>query len=210
MSFNPEYEKPELDSLKDLVDGLVYRLPGCDLVMIRKTLQEVYRDFCRCSCVLNSVQEIKVRKGDSQIFITPCYGEIDTIVEVYWEDKKLTPNRDYKTSDKSLSVIELDSRLIPTDDKREYSLKALAVEIPSISSERVPRWFLHRYGDAIVSGVLARLTMMTGRAWTDLAQSGIHWNAYENAKNEARNRYYSQSEYANGDLGFAVDNSDLI
>lgn len=200
--FNPEFEKPELENLRDLVDGLIYRLPGCDLVMIRKTMQEVYRDFCKASCVLNSTRTIDSTEDD--IYLDSYFGEIESVSEVFWNDKKLTPGRDYKVVGRDMPILRMHKSY------KNGKLKIICVEIPSIGDERVPRWFLRRYGDAIISGTLARLMTMTGKAWTDASQGSYHWALYENAKNEARNRYYQRTEFGNGDLGFAIDTGDLI
>lgn len=200
-TFNQEFEKPELENLRDLVDGLVYRLPGCDLVMIRKTMQEVYRDFCKASCALNSKRTISATGDD--IYLEPYFGEIESVTEVYCDNHRLTQGADFTVVGKETPVLKVSSR-------HKGMLTVVVTEIPSIGSERVPRWFLRRYGDAIVSGTLARLMTMSGRAWSDPTQGAYHWGVYENEKNVARQRYYQESEFTNGNFGFAVDNSDLI
>ena len=52
--FTTEWERPEFDSVPSLAEDMVYLLPGCDAVLIRKMLQSAYRDFCRRSAALRT------------------------------------------------------------------------------------------------------------------------------------------------------------
>lgn len=203
INFLEEYEKPELESLRTLVENLVFRLPACEEIVIRKTLQEVYRNFCRSTCVLNFVHCVK---GESELPISSSMGggEIDSISDVYCDEHRLRLGIDYQVVGKGTPIVKLERRYFGSD------IRVVTIEVPGINEENVPRWFLKRYGDALVSGVLGRLMSITGKAWSDPNMAIIYWREYENAKNEARNRFNTGSEYGNGDFGFSIDSSDLI
>ena len=46
-SFQQEQDPPEFEKVSELAENLVYRLPGCTDLMIRKAIRSVFRDFCR-------------------------------------------------------------------------------------------------------------------------------------------------------------------
>lgn len=57
-SFETEWERPEFDSVPMLAENAVYLLPGCDDIILRKTLQATYRDFCKRSAALRTWRRI--------------------------------------------------------------------------------------------------------------------------------------------------------
>ena len=58
-TFQSEVEPPELESLADLSENVVYRLNGCDDLTVRKTLQEVAREFVRETQALTARQRLE-------------------------------------------------------------------------------------------------------------------------------------------------------
>ena len=67
-------------------------------------------------------------------------------------------------------------------------MRVIQEEVPLIGSEKAPVGFVALHGEAICSGVLARLCSMTGRAWTDAQVAAQELVRYENAKSELRMR----------------------
>ena len=61
--------------------------------------------------------------------------------------------------------------------------------MPSLESEHAPNGFVAAHGEAICSGVLARLCSMTGRPWSDPQVAALERVSYENAKSELRMRH---------------------
>ena len=65
---------------------------------------------------------------------------------------------------------------------------AVSVEHLGMFSESLPRDFLQLHGDAICSGVLARLCSMAQKPWSDPQVAMDELRRYENAKSELRMR----------------------
>lgn len=206
-SFESEIEEPEMDALSSLAENLVYLLPGCADVMVRKTLQEVYRDFCRRSCCLCGRRHF-VLSSEGTVSVAPMFGGLlDCISEVRYNGRVLG-YMDYTTMG---TRINFRDALVPEpdcDDSQLPEIDVTFVEMPKMNSECVPCWFVQRHGESVCAGVLARLMAMTGKAWSDPQQAAENRVRYENAVCEARMRYYDRT--GNGDLGWAVNPDGLV
>ena len=228
-SFKKEQVKPEFEALADLAEDLVYRLPGCDSVMIRKTLQNVYRDFARQSCVFKTVRRAHIVGHDACFGPTLSDMYVDAVVDVRIANRKLLYGHEYEvvgnskivlrgmpefdvgSGDEALKFIVDAAELAPQFKKCVIpDLEITCVEVPKNGSESVPSWFFDKYSEAIVSGVLFRLMVMTNKPWSDSAQAMIEKNAYEAAMNEAKVRYAGGGQFGSGDVGSAVDTKALI
>lgn len=218
-SFQQEQETPELEMLSELAENLVFRLRGCDDVMIRKTLQEVYREFCRETKCLTADRIIEVEPGRLDYPLAPAFGGVVTDVRrAAIGTQRLNPGFDYSTHGTRPLVLHLSPRWVPHPQpqapdgmtvpaavpgetppsiplaERHIHLAPVFVrvvqeEIPSLNSEKVPRGMIELHGDAICSGVLARLFAMTGRAWSDPQQAAMERANYEGAKSELRMKH---------------------
>lgn len=105
--FTTEWEMPELDSVPSLAENMVYLLPGCDSVLIRKTLQATYRDFCRRSAALRTWRRIQVVKGLFRYPVAPMLsGEIDCVTQVLWAHSRV-PVRGWRVTGDSPAMLEL-------------------------------------------------------------------------------------------------------
>ena len=194
-SFNTELETPELESLSSLAQHLVYRLPGCDDEMVRLTLREVYRDFCRRSCCLR----VRRRFNDNICRLPVVYGgTILNVTEVRDGSHILRSSREYCYRGGMVEIPRL----------RDGCVEVLWIEIPSLSSENAPKWLIDKYGDALCSGVLGRLYSMTGKAWSDPQMAVIEGQRYEAVVNQVCAQLYSVD--GSGKLGSVYDTSDLI
>jgi len=217
-SFQQEQEIPELEMLSELAENLVFRLRGCDDVMIRKTLQEVYREFCRETKCLTAERMIEIVPGQFNYPLVPVLGEVVTDVRaVAIGTQRLSPGFDYSTQWVGRLMLHLSPRWIPPPppivldgmivpvsvpgeqppsvplaERHIHAApvfaRAVQEEVPALNSEKVPRFFIALHGEAICSGVLARLFAMTGRAWSDPQQAAIERANYEGAKSELRMR----------------------
>lgn len=95
-AFETEWEKPEFDSVPSLAENAVYLLPECNDVILRKTLQEVYRDFCKRSAALRTWRRVVLPRPEEPpaahggldvircgFMVSPVLsGEIDCITQV--------------------------------------------------------------------------------------------------------------------------------
>lgn len=193
-SFQTEQDVPRYGSIAELAENVVYRVPGCDDLMVRKTLQEVYRDFCRRSCALRTVRRIKSNTATLPIaaMIPDC--DVMTIAGVAANGHRLEENRHY-----NISPCHIELRT-SHDWVDECEYEVLQVEMPKMGAERAPREFISLYGEFIVSGTLMRLMRMTGKAWSDPQQAQDEAIKYENGLTGARLAYYKGSAYANNAL----------
>ncbi len=212
-SFQNELESPDLASVSELAENIIYRLPGCSDLMVRKTIREVFREFCRETKCLTFECVIELEDGLKHYHAFPMFsGVVTEILSVRIDGRLLKRGFDYAVLDdgcvrlSDANVWEAPSRNEPSAESYDKPPKMIvkAVEIPRLESEKTPRWFIEKYGDAIVNGVLARLMSMTGRAWTDSAKATEARIIYENFKSEFRMRQeFSQS-------GKCIDTSDTL
>lgn len=194
-SFNAELETPELESLSSLAQHLVYRLPGCDDEVIRLTLREVYRDFCRRSCCLR----VRRRFTEPVCCLPIVYG--GTILNI-------TEVRDGSHILRSTLEYYYDGRVVTIPRLRDGCVEISWIEVPGLSSEDAPKWLIDKYGDALCSGVLGRLYSMSGKAWSDPQMAVIEGQRYEAVVNQVCAQLYSID--GSGKLGSVYDTSDLI
>jgi len=236
--FTTEWEMPEFDSVPTLAENMVYLLPGCDAVLIRKSLQWAYREFCRRSAALRTWRRIPVENGVTRYPIAPVLsGEIDCVTRVEWGLPRrevggwrvfgdqpvleLSWNRirhDIFAGHPPVEYVQdrvnVGSLPVETGERPRFhpawSMWVEAVEIPHIGEERAPKAFLQRHGDALVDGALARLFSMQGKPWTDVEQFRQHAVAYENAVSEAKDRSMRGGPAANAGAGFALDMGGMV
>lgn len=192
--YETDWERPDFDSVPSLAENTVWRLPGVDAVAVRKTLQDVYRDFCKRSAALRTWRRIALVDGTSRYPVCPVMsGQIDCIARVLHNGRDWSAVRIGRGLEPEIFTGEGDWHFHEND-----FIEVETVEVPNISEERAPRAFLKRYGDALVAGALARLMSMAGKAWSDAEQARQNGVEYENAIAEARYRGYCGSAYANG------------
>lgn len=217
-TFQREQERPEVETVAELAENLVYRLPGCTDLMIRKTIQEVYREFCRETKCLTSERMVEVEPGCAEYPLFPAFGGVvDNVRAVLDGPRRLKRGPDYVTRGARPTVLVLsprwvpglppppppDGMAVPVSTPGETPSVPLAEahvhceprrllvvqeEIPGLNSEKAPRGFVERHGEAICSGVMFRLCSMTGRAWSDANVAALERVNYENAKSEERMR----------------------
>lgn len=206
--FETDWEEPELDTLASLAQHLVYRLPECDDTVVRLTLREVYRDFCRRSCCLRVRRRFEWMPH-GEYFVAPMFGgEVMRITEVCDGRHRLREGRDYTASG---NRVKLNRCLWHVHAHRVCPPLRLTIawtEMPSLSSEKIPKWLLKKHGDTMCSGALARLLAMTNRAWSDPQMAAVESNRYEAAVNEECMGLYAVGD--SGNMGSVFDASDMI
>lgn len=217
-SFQTEWEEPELDSLSDLAENLVYRLPGCDDTLVRKTLQEVAREFVADTKCLTSRQPLEPDAGGLCFPVPRFGGKVSDVREVWKFNRRLRKGREWNYP--IGTGLRISPHLLPSPPSRGASATAMpqnarrfvpsvnvmdgtpaeAADMPSpffavvveelpLFSEKLPRWFLQKHGDAICSGVLGRLFAMQNRQWSDPQQAADARVRYDNFKSEERMRH---------------------
>ncbi|MGN0845628.1 MAG: hypothetical protein ACI4QT_10480 [Kiritimatiellia bacterium] len=217
-SFQQEQESPELEMISELAENLVLRLPRCEDVMIRKTIQDVFREFCRETKCLTSERSLDIEPGCHEYPLFSAFGGIVTDVRaVAIGCQRLIHGRDYSLRGTNPMVLVLSARwvgkpppsphtngmvipvptpgetpAVPLAEEHIHAaprvLRVLQEEVPSMNSEKAPRGFIEKYGEAICSGVMFRLCSMSGRSWSDANIAALERINYENAKSEERMR----------------------
>ncbi len=211
--FQSEIEPPELETLADLSENVVYRLNGCDDLTVRKTLQEVAREFVRETQALTSRQMLE-SLGHGVYPVPALFG--GRVVEVREvsvpHGRKLRRGVDWDFDDAQQPLVVRLLRPLATvagghdgrdpvrftpgvnivgeetsqTQAEEARVVAVSVEHLGMFTEKLPRAFLQTHGDAICSGVMARLCSMVQRPWTDPQVAADELRRYENAKSELR------------------------
>lgn len=208
--FETEWERPEFESVPELAQNAVYLLRDCEDLLVRKALQEAYRDFCKRSAALRTWRKTEVGVDDRHFVVAPVLsGEIDCVTRVMLEGRlDLPPARWVVAGDPPVLTLKYSGPRYNTDGEPDFLLVE-AVEVPHLNEERAPKAFLRRYGDALVDGALARLYSMTNRPWSDMEQARQRWIAYANALNEARMRSAKGGPAANAS-GFGLSMKGMV
>lgn len=215
-SFEQEQVAPEIHSIPMLVENMVYRLPGADDVEVRKALLSAYRDFCRLSSCYTHRFEIELERGECEYPVPALVSEtfVDSITEVRLDGRKLVSPRDYTIAVGTTNVILLAHHLVPdksADPRFCGKLVVTSIDQPKHGSEKAPRWFFDKYGEAVVAGALAKMFSQTGKAWSDAAQAQQEQIRFENFLTETRLRtvYAGDGASGSGEIS-ALDTSTLL
>ena len=199
-SFQREQDRPEFAMISELAENLVLKLPRCEDIMIRKAIQDVFRDFCRETKCFTAERLIEMEPGCAEYPLAAVFGGILTDVRaVAIGPQLLRRGVDYLTHGAPPVMLVLRSCWIERPQPgvppaeahihmRPRVMRVRQEEMPALNSERVPHGFIEQYGDAICSGVLFRLCAMSGRSWSDANLAALERINYENAKSEARMR----------------------
>ena len=231
-SFQTEWEAPELESLASLAENLVYRIPGCDDTILRKTLQEVAREFVADTQCLTSHQVLEPDDG-GMCYPAPRFGGKVADVREVWKFRRhlrkgvdwnwpigtgiriaphLLPRPEVANASPAVpkDAIRYAPRTNLMDAAPEFRappvtpFSAVVVEHLPLFYEDLPKWFLQKHGDAICSGVLGRLFAMTGKPWSDAQQAHDERIRYDNFKSEERMRREMPSN------GRSIDMSEVL
>ena len=192
--FGEVWQPEPVESIASLAEDMVYRLPGCGDLMVRKTLQNAYREFCQKTDCLVFTDRITLKPSvtDYEVSQNPC-GIVECVrkAKIEGDPRFLVLNREYFTLDDLPPKIRVSESLLPSSEESEDDYPVLDAEcviVPPMGGECAPLWFLQRYGHAVVSGAMYRLFSMTGKPWSDAAQAQQEAIRYENALTEAKAR----------------------
>lgn len=237
---NAEIEDIEIESIADLAEQMVYRLNGCDPTMIRKMLQVAFADFARVTKCFTTEYEFETEEDECVYPVSATLPKmyVDSVCAVWLDGRRLVCPRQYRTSViGGTPTIMLNDSAVERLSSSRYSMtrpdgsvcesairaaidraafepqtiRVRIVELPRIGSEAAPRWFLDKYGEAVVAGALVRLFGMTGKAWSDPAQAQTELVRYENFTTNARIDSASEdgSPVGNGHID-TIDTSGLL
>jgi len=171
-------QPPQTLRLGSLAEDMVYKLPGCADLMIRKELQVVASDFCRRTGIF--IVEIRSEFDDADVAVlrVPFSAFIRTVLSVKTGSIVLRPGA-YRVSGNPATLTLLESMVQPLDDDPSVFVEATLE--PMTGCEDYPDDFIQRWGYGIISGTLARLFAMSKKPWSDPAQSALESAIYQNA-----------------------------
>lgn len=190
-----------LRNLGSLADDMVYRLPGCDDVMVRKTLQAACREFCEKTSALRFCIPVPFEVGRHEYpVMVPCDCHARAVRDVRFF---FVPPAEEGHEEMRPAIILADRKWttmmtvgiglvvvfpgVITDEFLATRTGFIAEVdcIPGPNSEDLPAPFLDKFGMAIVAGALARLYAMRNRPWSDESQAASERVSFERAVNEA-------------------------
>ena len=158
-----------------------------------------------------TVRKIPLEAGETlyplSSMIPDCRVECVRGVRLY--GGSLREGFDYQVITGISPALKVNASALPSKDGEERFLAVECLEMPNSGSERVPKWFIRKYGDAISAGALVRLFSMTGKAWSDPAQARIELGRWEGYVAGARLGSMSGSPSGNGRFN-AVDMSEVL
>jgi len=210
-SFHEEWEAPEMADISALAENIVYRLPCVSDLMVRKTLQSAYADFSRLSCCFVSWRDIQTEDNVSDYRIIPAISgmNVSSVSEVRIDGRKLVNGLDYVLYvSGGVPVMTLKDHVLTSDP---LTLSIRIIEQPKYNSEKCPKWFIEKYGEAVVSGALVKLYGMTGMAWANPDMARQEMVRYENFCTDARLKSFAVdgSQFGAGSVN-PVDMSGVL
>lgn len=198
-SFDNTLETPTFGTIAKLAENVVYRVPGCSDLMVRKLIREVTRDFCRRSCCLRTTRRILPEEDVTDYPVIPVYGGlVERVVRVSQFLVRRVFDRDSYVVRPGVPVVIHflnGSPYNPSDENETIEIET--VELPSMEGEDIPEWFIMKHGDSVCTGVLARLHMMANRPWSDAQLASKETIAYENAVGFAAADGATYGQYGN-------------
>ena len=224
--FEAEQKKPEFSKVADLAGNIVYLLPGCADLMVRKTIQQVFREFCRKTCCFKTHRRLPVKAGRNVLTAAPILCSMtEAVCDVILDGHKLTAGSDYVVIDGNPPSVILN---VPANGDRpvenivmrpEFEGKPpqpimvdiVCAEMPSIGEETAPVWFIDKYGEAICAGVISRLCAISGKTWTNEGLSNQYAIVYNNFLNEASAKSFGDdgSQFGSGHVS-TLDMSGVL
>lgn len=224
--FQEEFQAPVMESVASLAENVVFRVPGCSDLMVRKTLQSVYQDFARLACCFVAWQKVVQEADEGDYHVRAMFSGmyVSAISDVKLDGRSLKRDKEYEVfnvgnapSIRLRGFLEgpcvRDHRFDPRFARHDLkpTLAVRTIEQPNYNTEKAPRWFLERYGEALVAGTLAKLFGMTNRPWSDEAQMRAEQVRYENFATTARMNSFSAdgSQFGNASAD-GVDTSVLL
>ena len=173
----------DIVGLNTLMEECIYMLPGCDDLMIRKKLQETFRDFCR------RTGSLFVHDTGTVTYLTPSLGLSKSDDEFFvFTNSYIDEVACNATLVKECGCVSVKFSLSEDDNDDEgnpveYTADVIYSYIPRIGTETAPTWFLTKWGDAIAAGTLFRLLAMPKKPWTDAESAKLYGLEYQRLLN---------------------------
>lgn len=196
-TWNPPLEERARErtdaKLADVLDDIVYLLPGCPDVTIRKELAHTWRRFAESTSCWKEVLPVALSAGERFYPVQSAQGGVVKTVDAAFFAKRETDGHIVRRPTWRVRAIPGPDGWVAEMDHApdEYAvaqwpfMELRLTLLPVRNSEDVPPYILDRYGAELAAGVVATLAAQEGRNWFNAAiaaQKGIEWR---NALNSA-------------------------
>ena len=202
MADEVEYESPlearpakaGTASVRDLAGDLVYQLPGCPDLAIRKELSRAWRDFAARTSCWRGASAISLAEGVRSYPVPAPFGgtvaSVDGVALLCSDNGApcgphilLNPRRwAWRQEEGLVSLAEAPDAGMVAETP---FLEVRATYLPLRDSEDAPRWVLDKYGPALAAGALWRLASLEGRAWANATLAARAFSEWKDALSEA-------------------------
>ena len=179
----------ELDQLGKLADLMIYRLPGCSDLMVRKELQRVSREFTRATGGFREILTITPEDDTYTYDLLPSFdATIEMVSTVTMFDVVVAGNLyDVTDGDPARITFHEDwfDNAYDAAETADLTGSAVVMLVPEIGCESFPDHFLKRNGEAIVAGALMNLARIPNMPWTNPSMAVSEGIIYQNFLNDA-------------------------
>jgi hypothetical protein len=179
----------ELDQLGKLADLMIYRLPGCSDLMVRKELQRVSREFTRATGGFREILTITPEENTYTYDLLPSFdATIEMVSTVTMFDVVVADNLyDVTDGDPVRITFHEDwfDNAYAAADTADMTGSVVVMLVPEIGCESFPDHFLKRNGEAIVAGALMNLARIPNMPWTNPSMAVSEGIIYQNFLNDA-------------------------
>ena len=179
----------DLTAMGSLADLMVYRLPGCSDVMIRKELQRVSREFCRATGGFKETLALTPVVSTYTYNLVPSYNANIELVTAVTMFGLVQSTERFDVSDGDPVAITFDSgwfdNAYDAAETADLTGSAVVMLVPEIGCESFPDHFLKRNGEAIVAGALMNLARIPNMPWTNPSMAVSEGIIYQNFLNDA-------------------------
>lgn len=182
-------------NLSALAEQCIYRLPGCSDLMLRMEMQKTIVEVCEMTPAMVFPVTFEVQPLVTKYYIpiaiefVACH--IDSVETNHPGESRISPDDIIVKWDPVPHIVlkraftKEELNIIENGEKREpFEITVNVCATPTLGCDDYPESFLRRWQSTIIAGTLARLLMMTGKAWSDPTCAAIEANSYQNGLND--------------------------
>lgn len=170
-------------------DHLLPELPGCTTEFVDLHLLQVARDFCTRTSAWRDTFDTIASQDDTltyDLFTSEARTELVQLLRLtindvlLWcaEDPAENEDQPENPADQPPFVINGDGDLITLEEQPEGDIVMVGSMRPTMAATSLPDLLLNDYLEAIRTGTLARLMVMSGKRWTDRDLATIYGREY--------------------------------
>lgn len=170
-----------------LYDHTLPYLPGVETPLLDFQIRKVARDFMSRTTLQREEFNFATVTGTDSYRLTPVYGEVCSIIGVWFDDHLLPPvpeaSRPRANNGQPRgwwSVLPPILCVFPAPDDA-YNLRVVAAIRPTSSDTLLDADIVAQHGEVLAAGVLSAMYAMPGKPWTKSDAAVMSGRAYGNA-----------------------------